>query len=84
MPDSGPGPPVFGYNRVMKDGFEMKKFSESTGKLHIPCPHVEKSGVRLHVVIRGGYCYRSDQCMVLDCKYHRLHSDIKSLLSIMW
>ncbi|MDA8169505.1 MAG: hypothetical protein M0Z59_07385 [Nitrospiraceae bacterium] len=68
----------------MKDASEKKRFSESTGKLHINCPYKEKSGVQVHVVIKGGYCYRSGQCMVLECKYHRLQSDIESLLSIMW
>ncbi len=63
---------------------EKKKFSENTGKLHIPCPYKEKTGIEVHVVIKGGYCYRSSQCMVFECKYNRYQSDIESLLSIMW
>ncbi|MDA8156531.1 MAG: hypothetical protein M0Z52_08795 [Actinomycetota bacterium] len=50
----------------------------------MPCPHKGKSGIELHVVIKAGNCYRSGQCMVLECKYHKLHSDIQSLLSILW
>ncbi|GAB4388144.1 MAG: hypothetical protein Kow0025_05640 [Thermodesulfovibrionales bacterium] len=62
-----------------------KKLSETTGKLHIPCPHAEKSGVcGVHVVIKGGYCYRSEECMVLECKYNRMQSDIKKVLSVAW
>ena len=70
---------------MTRDASENKKhFSETTGKLHIPCPHKLKSGVDLPVVVKAGGCYRSGQCMVLECKYHSLHSDIKSLLSILW
>lgn len=64
--------------------FELKRFSESTGKLHLPCPYKEKTGIEVHVVIRGGWCYRSGQCMVLECRYNRMQSDIDSLLSLMW
>ena len=63
---------------------ERKRFSESTGKLHLPCPHKEKTAIEVHVVIKGGWCYRSGQCMVLECRYNRMQSDIDSLLSLMW
>jgi hypothetical protein len=48
------------------------------------CPHRDKTGVSVHVVIKGGYCYRSECCMVIDCKFNRLQSDIRSLLSLTW
>ena len=66
--------------RVPKD----RHFSESTGKLHIPCPHREQTGVSVHVVIKDGYCYRSEQCMLCSCKYHRQQSDIAFVLSVTW
>jgi hypothetical protein len=68
----------------MRKNLLDKRYSEMTGKLHIGCPHREKSGVQLHVVIKGGYCYRSEECMVVECKYNRMQSDIKKVLSVMW
>jgi hypothetical protein len=68
---------------MRKDLLEKKR-SEATGKLHIPCPHSDKSGVCVHVVIRDGYCYRSHECMVLECKYNRTQGDIKKVLSVTW
>jgi hypothetical protein len=68
----------------MRDALDRKRFSENTGKLHISCPHRDKTGVDVHVVIKGGWCYRSGQCMAFECKYNRVQSDIESLLSIMW
>lgn len=61
-----------------------KKFSESSGKLHMPCPHGAKSGVFVHVVIKGGYCYRSKDCLVFECKFNKTQSDLKSVLSVVW
>ena len=61
-----------------------KHYSEVTGKLHIPCPFRDLTDINVHVVIKGGYCYRSEQCMVIKCKYNRIQSDLKSLLSIIW
>jgi hypothetical protein len=63
---------------------EQRRYSEATGKLHIPCPYASSTGVVVHVVIKGGFCYRSEQCFVLQCKYNRLQSDIKALLSLTW
>jgi len=61
-----------------------KHFSDATGKLHIHCPHSEETGVSVHVVIKAGACYRSESCMVIRCRYNRLQSDIKALLSLTW
>jgi hypothetical protein len=61
-----------------------RHFSEATGKLHIPCLHREKTGITVHVVIKGGCCYRSESCMVIKCKYNRLQADIEALLSLTW
>lgn len=61
-----------------------KKFSESTGKLHIYCPYKNRTGINIHVVIKDGICYRSGQCMVVECKYNALHSDIDAVLSVTW
>jgi hypothetical protein len=61
-----------------------KRYSEETGKLHVPCPFAENTGIRVHVVIKGGYCYRSEDCMILRCKFSRLQADLESLLSLTW
>lgn len=68
----------------MKDMAGKKRFCETTGKLHIMCPHVRKSGVSVHVVVRDGVCYRSRECMVVECKFNAIQKDIDSLLSITW
>ena len=68
----------------MKRCQKYKHFSETTGKLHIPCPHNKQTGITVHVVIKGGWCYRSEHCMVLGCKFNRLQSDIRSILSLTW
>ena len=62
----------------------QKQFSVSTGKLHMPCPHQDQSGIYIHVVIKNGVCYRSDVCMVIECKYHGRHNDIETIISITW
>ncbi len=68
----------------MKTPVIEKRFSEATGKLHIPCPYRDLTGINVHVVIRDGFCYRSEHCMVLRCKFNRLQADIDCLLSIAW
>ena len=68
----------------MKNRFKEKHFSITTGKLHISCPHPEKTGIKIHVVVKDGYCYRSEHCMVFWCKFNRLQSDIDSILSLAW
>jgi len=68
----------------MRSVYSEKHYSEVTGKLHIPCPHRESTGIRVHVVIKGGFCYRSEQCMVIKCKFNRLQSDTACLLSLTW
>lgn len=77
-----------GYNMLMKhprgDILREKKFSEMTGKLHLPCPHCEKTGINIHVVIKDGYCYRSEECLVIDCKYNRYQGDIERIISVTW
>jgi hypothetical protein len=66
------------------DVLRTKKFSEMTGKLHMPCPHADRSGVTVHVVIKDGICYRSEVCMVLDCRYNKYQSDVERIISITW
>lgn len=68
----------------MKRNFGKKHFSEKTGKLHIRCPHADKSGVGIHVVIKEGACYRSGDCMVVECKYNAMQSDVEHILSVTW
>ncbi len=62
----------------------QSRYSETTGKLHAPCPHGAITGIKVHVVIKGGYCYRSEQCTVIKCKFNRLQSDIETILSLTW
>ncbi|MCL5022792.1 MAG: hypothetical protein M1497_05435 [Nitrospirae bacterium] len=68
----------------MKKSFIEKHYSDATGKLHMPCPYREQTGLRVHVVIRDGFCYRSKDCLVVRCKYNRLQTDIQCLLSLTW
>jgi hypothetical protein len=68
----------------MKNVVLKKQFSEMSGKLHIPCPHRDTTGINVHVVIKNGFCYRSECCMVIKCKFNRLQLDIGSLLSLTW
>ena len=67
----------------MKEHAKEKHFSLETGKLHIPCLYREKTGIGTHVVIKDGYCYRSEHCMIIWCKYNRMQSDIDSIISLM-
>ncbi|MEJ2183139.1 MAG: hypothetical protein P8Y66_06420 [Nitrospirota bacterium] len=69
---------------MKRDLLREKKFSETTGKLHLPCPHEGRSGICVHVVLRDGCCYRSDQCLVMDCKYNSTQSDLRKILSLTW
>lgn len=69
---------------MRKDRRDKKRFSETTGKLHMPCPYKHKTGIDIFIVIKGGYCYRSEDCMVMECKYNRTQSDLKSVLSVTW
>lgn len=68
----------------MKKLFTEKHYSDSTGKLHMPCPHREQTGLGVHVVIKDGFCYRSKDCLVVRCKYNRVQRDIQCLLSLTW
>jgi len=68
----------------MKNTFVEKRYSEATRKLHLPCPHSEVTGINIHVVLKNGVCYRSECCMVIKCKYNRIQSDVKLLLSLVW
>lgn len=68
----------------MRDCFKEKYYSEDTRKLHLRCPHRTRTGITTHVVIRDGYCYRSEQCMVIWCKFNRLQADIESIISVTW
>lgn len=68
----------------MKDRFIQKRYAIETGKLHLPCPYRDRTGINIHVVIKGGYCYRSEDCMILWCRFNRLQTNISSLLSLVW
>lgn len=68
----------------MKDPFMQKNYAIETGKLHIPCPFRNQTGINIHVVVKDGYCYRSEQCIVVWCKFNRIQTDIDSLLSLIW
>jgi len=50
----------------------------------MPCAHKEKTGITIHVVIKDGSCYKSGQCMVVECKYNRIQDSIDDLISITW
>jgi hypothetical protein len=69
---------------MKKDVVSAKRYSEMTGKLHLPCPHGEKTGVSTHVVIKGGCCYRSEQCLVFECKFNAMRDEIEKILSVTW
>lgn len=69
---------------MKKSPLDQKRFAEETGKLHIPCPHRDKSGVGIFVVIKNGQCYRSDVCMVIECKYNTIQNDLEKVLSVTW
>ena len=51
-----------------------------TGKLHMPCPFKQITGVNMHVVVKNGFCYRSKQCMAVKCRFNRLQSNLECLL----
>jgi len=61
-----------------------KSYSIETGKLHMTCPHKERTGINIHVVVKDGYCYRSEECMVIWCKFNSLQTDTEKLLSLIW
>ncbi len=69
---------------MKKNAIDKKHYSEATRKLHIFCPHKEKSGVYVHVVIKDGGCYRSGECMVLECKFNTMQSKLETILSVTW
>ncbi len=68
----------------MRERVKQKHYSVDTGKLHILCPHREKTHINVHVVVKDGFCYRSEHCMAIWCKFNRLQSDIDSILSLIW
>ena len=69
---------------MKKTAIDKKHYSEATGKLHIPCPHKQKSGVYVHVVIREGSCYSSGECMVFECKFNNMQGKLETILSVAW
>jgi len=68
----------------MRGEINGKKYSEATGKLHLPCPHKGKTGISVHVVIKEGHCYRSEVCTVFECKFHKYQNDLPRVLSVVW
>lgn len=68
----------------MRESLRHKHYSEATRKLHMMCPHRDRTGIRVHVVIRDGICYRSDDCPVIWCKYNSLQAKTDSFLSLVW
>jgi hypothetical protein len=69
---------------MKKDPIMQKTYAVETGKLHLSCPHKERTGINIHVVIKDGYCYRSEDCMVIWCKFNRLQTDLDAFLSLIW
>jgi hypothetical protein len=69
---------------MKKDPPMQKTYAVETGKLHLPCPHQDRTGINVHVVIKDGYCYRSEQCLVIWCKFNRLQTDLDAFLSLIW
>jgi hypothetical protein len=69
---------------MSRDVVTNKRYSERSGKLHIQCPFKDRTGIRTHVVIKGRYCYRSDECMVIECKYNKSRTKIENILSMTW
>lgn len=73
------------YNKTMRiDHMTDKRYSISTGKLHVSCPHPAKSGISIHVVVKDGCCYRANDCMVFECKFNPMRMDIERVLSVSW
>lgn len=74
------------YNINMKKSavLQEKRYSEATGKLHMSCPHNEKTGINVHIVIKEGECYKSGQCMVVECRYNNFQEDVERLISVTW
>jgi len=68
----------------MKDPLMHKSYAVETGKLHVPCPYKDKTGINIHVVVKDGYCYRSEECMIIWCKFNSLQTDLDAFLSIIW
>ena len=69
---------------MKKESIEQKKYSELTGKLHMPCPYKAKTGINVHIVIKEGVCYRTGHCLVVECKYNHFQGDLEKLLSVTW
>jgi hypothetical protein len=69
---------------MRKQAIQEKKFSEMTGKLHLPCPYRNKTGIKIHVVIKDGICYKAGQCLVVECKHNNIQDDLERLISITW
>lgn len=68
----------------MKETFIDKHSSTEGGKIHLPCPYHKDTGVKTHIVLKDGYCYRSGDCMIITCKHNRLQYDIEAVLSLVW
>jgi hypothetical protein len=69
---------------MRKQAIQDKKFSEYSGKLHKPCPHRDKSGINIHVVIKEGVCYKAGQCLVVECKHNTFQEELEDLISVTW
>lgn len=69
---------------MRRKNYEAKRFNENTGKLHIPCPYREKTGICIPVIVKNYCCYRSDVCFVFECKFHKLQGDLDAILSVVW
>jgi hypothetical protein len=69
---------------MKSDPLMQKVYAVESGKLHLPCPHSDRTGVNIHVVIKDGYCYRSEECLVIWCKFNRLQTDLDAFLSLIW
>ena len=50
----------------------------------MPCPHRDKTGINIHVVIKEGVCYKAGQCLVVECKHNTFQEELESLISVTW
>ena len=69
---------------MKKDRLAERRKSDQKGKLHIKCPFEDKTRIGVHVVVKDHYCYRSGECMVIECKYNRSKDSIENILSMTW
>jgi hypothetical protein len=55
---------------IMMEYSMLKNNSVAMGKLHIHCLYRQQTDINTHVVVKYGYCYRSENCPVVECKFN--------------